>query len=564
MELKSLKLNLDNDKLSNEKKIWNQSVLFLLVAVAILFLFYGLGNFRTLGSHEGYAAVPAQEMLDSGNWIVPQFGHKPRLQKPPLSYWVIAFTSRFTVGEVTEWTARFPSALAALLLAVVMGYWAGKWYGVKSGIAAVVIQVTSVYVMTYGRKAEIDMILCLLTTSVLFLIASENRLESRQKNFFRWTGIFILLSLSWLGKFHYGLAMVLVPVAIYFITEKKYRHFIKFLHPVGLPILLTAIFLWPYLVLQAVPDAREIWMEETVGRASGLLGHDPVWFYIPRIMMCTLPWFPFSVFGIPESLRKAIRSKSPQERFIWIWLISDLAIITLQPMKHIHYLLAVLPAMTLLSCQPLAQFYAYVKQKKPEINSTFFKCWNFSLVVLALAGIYMLSQMEMYFSKPFEGLVLFVLLFSLIVNTCYYKKQFRIAFASLIILLGGTYVITNDQLVPLFDSRLQVAKFAREIGEDVPAKQKIWFYKTGMDPILFYVDRPVYRATSVEKIESVLYQTNNIFVLAREEKIKELAGSGRITVLKKMEVDSHSIQPKRNDFVLVKLNKISELVSQKN
>ena len=35
-------------------------------------------------------------------------------QKPPLLFWLINLSSLVTGGEVTEWSARLPSALAAL------------------------------------------------------------------------------------------------------------------------------------------------------------------------------------------------------------------------------------------------------------------------------------------------------------------------------------------------------------------------------------------------------------------------------------------------------------------
>src|SRR5262245_36738348 len=79
-------------------------LLTIVVAVFPTFLlFYKLGSCRTLESHEVYAAVPAREMLDSGNWIVPRFGALPRLEKPPLAYWILAGTSKI-FGELDEMT----------------------------------------------------------------------------------------------------------------------------------------------------------------------------------------------------------------------------------------------------------------------------------------------------------------------------------------------------------------------------------------------------------------------------------------------------------------------------
>ena len=80
--------------------------------VACVVLFYELGDFRSFGTHEAYAVVPAREMISSGNWTIPRSGGLPRLRKPPLSYWVVA-SSATLFGELNEWTVRVPAAVSA-------------------------------------------------------------------------------------------------------------------------------------------------------------------------------------------------------------------------------------------------------------------------------------------------------------------------------------------------------------------------------------------------------------------------------------------------------------------
>ena len=89
---------------------------------ASIVLFFELGDHRTLGSHEVFTAVPAREMLESGDWIVPTYGGLHRLRKPPLGYWVTA-SSSWLIGESSELSARLPSAVSALLLVGLVGWW---------------------------------------------------------------------------------------------------------------------------------------------------------------------------------------------------------------------------------------------------------------------------------------------------------------------------------------------------------------------------------------------------------------------------------------------------------
>jgi hypothetical protein len=84
--------------------------------------FFKLGSYQTLTLTEGYVAVPAREMLRIGDWLVPRFGGSPRLEKPPLAYWLVASLG-WLRGEINEFIVRLPAALASLCLVGLMGLW---------------------------------------------------------------------------------------------------------------------------------------------------------------------------------------------------------------------------------------------------------------------------------------------------------------------------------------------------------------------------------------------------------------------------------------------------------
>ncbi len=84
----------------------------LLIALFCGFLFfYGIFS-GELWRTESLRAIVAAEFLRSGNWIVPTLYGEPIFTKPPGMYAAIALVS-LPFGEVREWTARLPSALAA-------------------------------------------------------------------------------------------------------------------------------------------------------------------------------------------------------------------------------------------------------------------------------------------------------------------------------------------------------------------------------------------------------------------------------------------------------------------
>src|SRR5262245_13532547 len=86
--------------------------LLLLLAWAALCL-VNLGGPSLWDIDEGNNATCAREMFDAGNWIVPTFNYYLRVDKPALLYWLQGACYR--VFGVNEFSARFPSTLAALL-----------------------------------------------------------------------------------------------------------------------------------------------------------------------------------------------------------------------------------------------------------------------------------------------------------------------------------------------------------------------------------------------------------------------------------------------------------------
>jgi 4-amino-4-deoxy-L-arabinose transferase-like glycosyltransferase len=123
--------------------------------VAVFLSFYGLSAgelYRT----ETVRAIIAAEFLRSGNWIVPTLYGLPFFTKPPGMYAAIALAS-WPVGEVREWTARLPSALAALATALLMYVLFRRHLGRTAGLVAAALVPLSFLWLDKATAAEIDM-----------------------------------------------------------------------------------------------------------------------------------------------------------------------------------------------------------------------------------------------------------------------------------------------------------------------------------------------------------------------------------------------------------------------
>jgi 4-amino-4-deoxy-L-arabinose transferase-like glycosyltransferase len=523
--------------------------------VASVVLFFELGDFRSFGTHEAYAVVPAREMISSGNWVVPHSAGLPRLRKPPLSYWVVA-TSSTLFGEMNEWTVRVPAAVSALLLAIVVGVWAGRWYGKTAGLGAALVQLTSAWVIIYARKAEVDMLLCLLTTSAMFLIAEGRSDESRGRAFLRWCGIFALVSVSWMAKFHFGPAMVMIPCVLYFVLQKRFRSLLHLANPIGLLMAAAAVLIWPYLVLQQMPEAWDIWKQETVGRAVGSLNRQPLWFYVPYLLWLPLPWTGFVLYSIPASLRKAWRQQDSRERFLWVWAAAHLAIVTVSADKHKHYLNAMLPMCSLLAGQTFVRLQAWLAKTQPKLPNRVALIGTAVSVFAVIGSAFLLGQNVSLMSV---AVVVLIGLMSVGTITALWlatvQKPAAAGYAAIATFLAA-YVCVMAWIMPARDHRQQTVEFAHAIRREFSADCDIVaFGLEEKDPLVFYLDEPVSRLQTVAAIEQRLNRQGRLLLVTYEPLVAELRDLKGIREVTRLEVDVARVAPKHPPLVVLEITR---------
>src|SRR5437868_12577373 len=109
----------------------------VLLAVTAALTLPGLGSISLWDIDEGLNAEAAREMLESGDWVVPSFNFKPRTAKPPLLYWAQALAYQ-TFG-VTEFAARLPSVIAAVLAALLTYRLGRRMFSPMTGLLAALI-----------------------------------------------------------------------------------------------------------------------------------------------------------------------------------------------------------------------------------------------------------------------------------------------------------------------------------------------------------------------------------------------------------------------------------------
>ena len=540
----------------------------LLAALAVYaagVLVWQLGGWRSFQSHEIYAVVPAAEMLERGSFTVPWFGGIPRLKKPPLPYWTVA-ASGAACGGVTEWSARLPSVFAALGLAVLVGRWAGRWYGRKVGRAAFTAQATMLYVLDYGRKAEVDMLLALCVAAALWLVVSNPRETPIAPR--RWAAVWALAAVTWLGKFHFGPVLIFGPVLAWLLVERRWREWRGACNPPGLLLFAAAVLVWPLLVARQIPDAPAVWWEETVGRAAGRLGERPVWYYVPHLFSLTLPWTPVWWLVVRPSWRRAFRgaaggwpdsagrradrrlrdawratvaSGDPRERFLWVWLIVTLLVVSIQANKHKHYLMPALPVLAIWAGRGTAVCLRWVRERRRGTRS-FDPRFVAAALLTAAAGFAAVLSLPAGLAARAgiaaavaAGAVGFSLLFLAVA-----AGRPRAASLAGMGTFAAVWAILAAAVIPAYDQRADAWAFAAGVRGRLAidaesavgaANEEVLVYRLGEDGVVHFVDGPARRVEEPAELRRRLAARGRLVVLTGRPFDLGLPRMGRVRAI---------------------------------
>ena len=127
----------ERDKIGLGERGW----ITLLYLVCLVVIFSDLGGTALFEPDEGRNAEKAREILLLGDWVTPYGNFVTTLDKPMFLYWFVALS--FKIFGISEWSARLPSALAALGTMFLVYRFARLHLGLWEALWSCLILVTS-------------------------------------------------------------------------------------------------------------------------------------------------------------------------------------------------------------------------------------------------------------------------------------------------------------------------------------------------------------------------------------------------------------------------------------
>ena len=266
-----------------------RSALLLIVAVWAAIYLTSLGLFEIKGE-EGRRILPGMAMLETGNYLVPQVGGEDYFRKPPLINWLVAASFRlFHVRN--EWTARAPSVLCVLIVALAFVTVARRTLGPGGSLIAALIWLTNVGILQKGRLIEIEALYVSLCALALIFWLSWWR--EQRSPWLTWVVPWIFLGLGCLAKGPIHLFFFYAVVLAVLWQTKQWRLLLHPAHFLGIALMLGIFAAWAIPFMHASESGKVMnkWSSQFTGRVTGEIFNFIVWITVlPRALGHFLPW----------------------------------------------------------------------------------------------------------------------------------------------------------------------------------------------------------------------------------------------------------------------------------
>ncbi len=354
------------------------------IAIALFIAFFQLSSFTLFDVDEAVFAQASKEMVQSGNWITPTYDGAKRFDKPIMIYWLMA--GSYKAFGINEFAARFPSAVAACLLALAVFLFEGlsreksRLSGLfvrreKRAFYAALSLMLSLFYLAYSHAAVTDMTLTLFITLSLLCFYLYS---SREKKAYIY-GFYLFAALAFLTK---GLIGIIFPVGIafvYLLLTRGFGQAVKKLLSIPAILLFLAVSA-PWYVACYMANGNEFiqnfFIKQHFDRYLHVIsGHTgPVYYYIPVLLLGLFPWIAF----LPQGVRNALRERKDSPGLLaLIWLVFVVVFFSFAKTKLPDYVLPAVPAAALL----IASGMSTALGRSGRVSN-----WFIALVSLALAA----------------------------------------------------------------------------------------------------------------------------------------------------------------------------------
>jgi 4-amino-4-deoxy-L-arabinose transferase-like glycosyltransferase len=446
--------------------LWSVPLVLLVLYVC---LFSGLGAFGLVGPDEPRYAAIARAMAETHDWVTPRLWGTPWFEKPVLYYWTAGIAMR--IFGVSEFAARLPSALAALLAVLAVAWTALRSYGVGAAWYATLMLPTCVAMIGFSHGAGPDMLFAGMLTAGM-AVASEMLQKPRPGPVLR-IAFGFLLGAAVLAKGPAAVILAGGATVLWAAISRQWRAPFRFLHPLVIAVFCATALPWYVLCAMRNPEFLRVflWQHNFQRYLTPVFEHrQPLWFFAYVLLLALIPWiWTFGTLCSRVKLNKdAMNSHGV---FIGCWSAFTILFFSLSQSKLPGYILPAIPPLFVLLGREIAR--SFEERGKGFIWQT----GAAGLVFLALAAPLAKPALETARVLHIANLRVLVAVSVLAVagGLCILAlsllKRPKAAFIGIVLLMTALVEISSVGILPQIDRLISSRQLARTIlsyGQSTP------------------------------------------------------------------------------------------------
>lgn len=436
---------------------YTTKALFYLVLIGFI-LFFGNDRVSLWDQDEAAYAGFAKNMVEKGNWIVPEFMWGKVHRKPPLHFWNIAIS--YKLFGINEFAVRFPSAMFVLFTLAFTFFGGRKIFGERLSFYGMVALSTSFLVMSLAKVSVTDATLLFFTTLCAVSMLHVLLYKSKPFIFLFWFGFAMALLTK--GPPIILFAGVFTLVLFWFHPQRKN---LLHLHPwFFLPVALSPLLYWGYLCTQTENGKEFIeWMIDwyILKRISGsLFGHTgPPGTHLLGMLIFFLPYFLYFPKAVFNNVKHIFNKERNSDFLLATWFVAGWLIFEITPSK--------LPAYVIAAHVPLSFSIAKLLiNEAPKKAMVLAHVFLNGIIYLALV----VAPIYMGFTKNIQWIFAFAGVIFIVLSILLYSKRKQDNFSNYLIVKNVLFqLILWCVLLPVADElkngSLRVAKHVEKIAD---------------------------------------------------------------------------------------------------
>lgn len=504
-------------------------LLVILICGYFLF-FFRIGEHDLWNPDEARYAQVAREMLHSGDWIVLHLNGKIYTEKPPLYFWSAAVLSR-PFGDVSETTARLPSALAVLFTLLVTYLLGGALIGQRGALLGTLAMATTAQFIWIGRIGVLDMLMALfiLTALALFYAGYERR------NAILYLSGFLSLAPAALSKGPAGVAVPIIVMLVFLAIEMLLRkdgagrELLRFglCTLAGLGLVALIIVPWwraAYERSGGVYGSFSVLLKQTRGRMIESYSHrQSVFYYFNNVLWQFMPWtvfIPLTAYAVRE---KGNLREHRGLRFLVVWFAAVFVFFTVISGKRSQYILPLFPAAGLLAGWALAEWgplEGRLRERKEFLVPLVL------LLVVSAAGLVTFPVAFHIFLPKYFWIALPVVIVAAVVLFLAARAAPRRPPAFAVTFLVVASVILAVAVFGYVATAVDTYKSARPFCSGVQTAMEpddaVFFYRVYRPNINYYMGRNMKRLNTNEEVLQALDGRQRVFLVLEQRRLKSL------------------------------------------